>query len=60
MARLEGKKAFAAILMAGFVFMVAGFAADLLVHPAALEKTGRALQGVARPAHSLARNGSGS
>ena len=34
MARLEGDRAFVAILLAGVAFMVAGFVADVLVRPA--------------------------
>jgi cytochrome c len=48
MASLEGNKAFAAILVAGMAFMVAGFLADVLVHPEELEKTAIAIQGAAQ------------
>ena len=34
---LEGNKAFAAVLVAGMAFMVAGFFADVLVHPEELD-----------------------
>jgi cytochrome c len=47
MASLEGNKAFAAILVAGMAFMVAGFVADVLIHPTELEKTAIAIQGAA-------------
>jgi cytochrome c len=55
MASLEGNKAFAAILVAGMAFMVAGFVADVLVHPEELEKTAIAIQGAAEVASGPAR-----
>jgi cytochrome c len=55
MASLEGNKAFAAILVAGMAFMVAGFVADVLVHPEELEKTAIAIQGAAETASGPAR-----
>jgi cytochrome c len=55
MASLEGNKAFAAILVAGMVFMVAGFVADVLVHPEELEKPAIAIQGAAEAVSGPAR-----
>jgi cytochrome c len=55
MASLEGNKAFAAILVAGMAFMVAGFVADVLVHPEELEKTAIAIQGAAETVAGPAR-----
>jgi cytochrome c len=55
MASLEGNKAFAAILVAGMAFMVAGFVADVLVHPEELEKTAIAIQGAAETVSGPAR-----
>jgi cytochrome c len=55
MASLEGNKAFAAILVAGMAFMVAGFIADVLVHPGELEKTAITIQGAAEVASGPAR-----
>jgi cytochrome c len=55
MASLEGNKAFAAILVAGMAFMVAGFVADVLVHPEELERTAIAIQGAAETVSGPAR-----
>ena len=55
MASLEGNKAFAAILVAGMAFMVAGFVADVLVHPEELEKTAIAIQGASEADSGPAR-----
>ena len=55
MASLEGNKAFAAILVAGMAFMVAGFVADVLVHPEELERTAIAIQGAAEVASGPAK-----
>jgi cytochrome c len=55
MASLEGNKAFAAILVAGMAFMVAGFVADVLVHPEELEKTAILIQGAAQVASGPAK-----
>jgi cytochrome c len=55
MAGLEGNKAFAAILVAGMAFMVAGFVADLVVHPEELEKTAITIQGAAESMGGPAR-----
>lgn len=55
MASLEGNKAFAAILIAGMAFMVAGFVADVLVHPRELEKTAITIQGAAEAVSGPAR-----
>jgi cytochrome c len=55
MASLEGNKAFAAILVSGMAFMVAGFIADVLVHPEELEKTAIAIQGAAEAVSGPAR-----
>jgi cytochrome c len=55
MASLEGNKAFAAILVAGMAFMVAGFVADVLVHPEELEKTAITIQGAAEAVSGPAR-----
>jgi cytochrome c len=55
MAGLEGNKAFAAVLVAGMAFMVAGFIADLVVHPEELEKTAITIQGAAESLGGPAR-----
>jgi cytochrome c len=55
MAGLEGNKAFAAVLVAGMAFMVAGFVADLVVHPEELEKTAITIQGAAESMGGPAR-----
>jgi cytochrome c len=55
MASLEGNKAFAAVLVAGMAFMVAGFIADVLVHPGELEKTAITIQGAAEAVSGPAR-----
>ncbi|MFC3125202.1 c-type cytochrome, partial [Pseudoroseomonas globiformis] len=43
---LETNKAFAAILTAGVVFMVAGFVGETIIHPKRLEKTAITIEGV--------------
>jgi cytochrome c len=55
MASLEGNKAFAAILVAGVAFMVAGFVADVLVHPEELKKPAIAIRGAAEAVAGPAR-----
>jgi cytochrome c len=52
---LEGNKAFAAVLVAGMAYMVAGFFADVLVHPGELEKTAITIQGAAEAFSGPAR-----
>jgi cytochrome c len=43
---LEVNKAFAAVLTAGVVFMVAGFVGETVIHPKPLEKTAITIEGV--------------